>query len=295
MKAAEFVYLRPASVAEAVDCLSEYAGEARVIAGGQSLMPMLNMRLWRLGALVDINHLAELARIEAQGEETLVGALVRHATVETSPLVAERLPLLAAMIRHVGDRQVRNRGTLGGSLVQGDPTGEMPLGCLVLGARVRVQGPGGVREIAITDFYDGAYAATLEFEELATEVVFPRHPQHHAFLEFARRHGDFCVLSVAVTGNRDADGRWRDLRIGLGGVNDTPVLAQAAAARLEGTRLAEGDIAEAAEAALAVIDPASDIRASAEYRAHLVPVYVRRALQQLRANAHGQGIEGVNR
>ncbi|MBF8643214.1 MULTISPECIES: FAD binding domain-containing protein [Pseudomonas] len=295
MKAAEFVYLRPASVAEAVDCLSEYAGEARVIAGGQSLMPMLNMRLWRLGALVDINHLAELARIETQGEETLIGALVRHASVETSPLVAERLPLLTTMIHHVGDRQVRNRGTLGGSLVQGDPTGEMPLGCLVLGARVRVQGPGGVREIAMSDFYDGSYAATLEFDEMLTEVVFPRHPSHHAFLELTRRHGDFCVLSVAVTGEHDADGCWHDLRIGLGGVNDTPVLAEAAAARLEGTRLADGDITEAAEAALAAIDPASDIRASAEYRAHLVPVYVRRALQRLRAHAHGQSIEGVDR
>jgi len=295
VKAAEFVYLRPASVAEAVDRLSEFAGEARVIAGGQSLMPMLNMRLWRLAALVDINHLSELGRIEARGEETLVGALVRHGTVERAPLVAERLPLLAAMIRHVGDRQVRNRGTLGGSLVQGDPTGEMPLGCLVLGARVRVQGPDGAREIPMADFYDGAYAATLEFDEVLTEVVFPRHPPHHAFLEFTRRHGDFCVLSVAVTGNRDAEGRWRDVRIGLGGVNDTPVLAQASAARLEGTWLADSDIAEAAEAALAVIDPASDIRASAEYRTHLVPVYVRRALQQLRAHAHGQSIEGADR
>ncbi|CAN7781921.1 xanthine dehydrogenase family protein subunit M [Caballeronia sp. LjRoot34] len=285
MKAADFVYFRATSVAEAVNYLSEYPGESRVIAGGQSLMPMLNMRLWRLSALVDINHVPELGRLEVKGEETVAGALLRHAALETSSLAAERLPLLASMVKFVGDRQVRNRGTIGGSLVQADPTGEMPLGCLVLGARVRVQGPGGVREIPMETFYEGSYATTLEFDEVLTEIVFPKHPQHFAFMEFARRHGDFCVLSVAATGNRSPDGRWRDLRLGLGGVSDTPVLAMEAAALLEGSRLTDDDIAAAAQAALAVIDPASDIRASAEYRAHLVPVYVRRVLQKLRNRA----------
>jgi carbon-monoxide dehydrogenase medium subunit len=286
MKAADFVYFRATSVTEAVRFLGDYdAGEARVIAGGQSLMPMLNMRLWRLSALVDINHVPELGRLEAKGDETVVGALVRHATLETSPVAAARLPLLAAMVKFVGDRQVRNRGTIGGSLVQGDPTGEMPLGSLVLGARVGVQGPNGRREIPMETFYEGSYAAALESDEILTEIVFPKHPQHFAFMEFTRRHGDFCVLSVAATGNRALDGRWHDLRIGLGGLNDTPVLATAAAALLEGGLLTDADIAAAAQAAVAVIDPASDIRASAEYRAHLAPVYVRRVLQKLRASA----------
>ena len=286
MKAADFVYLRATSVTEAVRFLGEYdAGEARVIAGGQSLMPMLNMRLWRLSALVDINRVPELGRLEARGEETVVGTLVRHATLETSPVAAARLPLLAAMVKFVGDRQVRNRGTIGGSLVQGDPTGEMPLGALVLGARVGVQGPGGVRQIPMEAFYEGSYAAVLESDEILTEIVFPKHPQHFAFMEFTRRHGDFCVLSVAATGNRSPDGRWHGLRIGLGGLNDTPVLATAAAALLEGGLLTDADIAAAAQAALEAIDPASDIRASAEYRAHLAPVYVRRVLHKLRASA----------
>jgi carbon-monoxide dehydrogenase medium subunit len=286
MKAADFVYFRATSVTEAVRFLGDYdAGEARVIAGGQSLMPMLNMRLWRLSALVDINQVPELGRLEAKGDETVVGTLVRHATLETSPVAAERLPLLVAMVKFIGDRQVRNRGTIGGSLVQGDPTGEMPLGSLVLGARVGVQGPNGLREIPMEAFYEGSYAAALESDEILTEIVFPKHPQHFAFMEFTRRHGDFCVLSVAATGNRSADGRWHDLRIGLGGLSDTPVLAEAAAVLLEGGLLTDADIAAAAQAALAVIDPASDIRASAEYRAHLAPVYVRRVLQKLRASA----------
>lgn len=284
MKAADFLYHRAGSVAEAVTLLDEYAGEARLLAGGQSLMPMLNMRLWRLGALIDVNQVPGLDGIEAKGDETRVGALTRYASLERSEVAARRLPLLVEMVRHIGDHQVRNRGTIGGSLVQGDPTGEIPLGCLVLGARVRMESGRGSREIAMCEFYDGSYAAALEFDEMVTEIRFPRHPQHFAFTELTRRHGDFCVLSVAVTGERDVDGRWREVRIGLGGVSDMPVLAEAAGSRLAGTRLEDDDIREAAELTLEAIDPPSDMRATAEYRAHLVPVHVRRALQQLRAS-----------
>jgi aerobic carbon-monoxide dehydrogenase medium subunit len=287
LKAADFVYLRAETVEEAVAHLADYGGDARIIAGGQSLMPMLNMRLWRLSALIDVNRVPGLDALHARGDETVAGAMVRHATLETSPMPAERLPLLAHMIRFVGDRQVRNRGTLGGSLVQADPTGEMPLGCLVLGARAVAHGSGGAREIAIDSFYEGPYATALEYDEMLTEIVFPKHPPHFAFTEFSRRHGDFCVLSVAAVGERAPDGRWHGVRIGLGGVADTPVLAREAAALVEGTRLTDDDIAKASQAALRVADPASDIRASAEYRAHLVPVYVRRTLQQLRAHAQG--------
>jgi carbon-monoxide dehydrogenase medium subunit len=285
LKAADFDYFRATSVDEAVRLLGDYdAGEARVIAGGQSLMPMLNMRLWRLSALVDINHVPGLEKLEANDQETVVGALVRYAMLENSPVAAERLPLLVDMVKYIGDRQVRNRGTIGGSLVQGDPTGEMPLACLVLGARVRVQGPNGIRQIPMDAFYEGSYAAALEADEILTEIVFPKHPQHSAFMELTRRHGDFCVLSVAAAGNRAADGRWHDVRIGLGGLNDTPVLAREAARLLEGALLTDEDIAAAAQAALEVLDPASDIRASAEYRTHLAPIYVRRVLQKLRAS-----------
>jgi carbon-monoxide dehydrogenase medium subunit len=282
MKAAYFEYHRASSIGEAVTYLDEYGGGARVIAGGQSLVPMMNMRLWRPLALVDINGIDELAQIRADADGTVVGALVRYSAIERLPVIAERLPVLAHIVRYIGDRQVRNRGTIGGSLVQADPTGEMPLACLVLGATVRVVGPDGARVIPLSELYEGSYATTLEPEELLTEVVFPAGPAHFAFAEVTRRHNDFAVLSVLAVGNRDTDARWREVRIGLGGVADTPVLAQVAAAALEGTDLSDDAIQAAGQLALDVIDPPTDIRASAQYRRHLVPVHVRRVLTQLR-------------
>ena len=285
MKSADFAYHRPDDIAEAIRHLQNYDGSARVLAGGQSLIPMMNMRLWRPDALIDINGLADLAELMAEGDETRIGALVRYSTLEFSTLVGKRLPLIKAMVAFVGDRQVRNRGTIGGSLVQGDPTGEMPLGCLVLGATVHVLGPAGARTIAITELYEGAYATTLAPDEVLTEIRFPPHPPRFAFRECCRRHNDFCVLSMAAAGHVSDDGRWSGLRIGLGGVNDTPVLAEASMALLEGSRLENADIAAAGEAALQAIDPPDDIRGSAEYRAHLVPLYVARVLRDLRASA----------
>jgi carbon-monoxide dehydrogenase medium subunit len=282
VKPAAFAYHRPASVAEAVAHLAGYEGQARVLAGGQSLVPMLNMRLWRPSALIDINELDDLDEITVDGDRTVLGALVRYATLERSELVAERLPLLSRVVRHIGDRQVRNRGTVGGALVQGDPTGEMPLACLVLEAVVTATGPRGTRRIELADFYTGSYATVLELDELVTSVEFPAHPQHVAFAELCRKHNDFAVLSVVATGNRDADGRWGDVRIALGGVADSPVLAAAAGDGLAGTQLSDADLDAAALAALEVVDPPTDVRASAEYRRHLVPVYVRRVLTELR-------------
>ena len=262
MKPAVFAYHRPTSVAEAVAHLGEDPGAARVLAGGQSLVPMLNMRLWRPAALVDINDVDELDDISVDGNRTVLGALVRYSTVERSPVVAERLPLLSRVVRHIGDRQVRNRGTVGGALVQGDPTGEMPLACLVLGAVVTAVGPRGTRRIPLAEFYAGSYATVLELDELVTAVEFPAHPQHVAFAELCRRHNDFAVLSVVATGNPDADGRWRDVRIALGGVADSPVLAEAAGQALAGTELADADLEAAAQAALEVVDPPTDVRAT---------------------------------
>ncbi len=284
MKAADFIYHKPDDVAEALRYLEDYDGEARVLAGGQSLAPMLNMRLWRPAALIDINGLSELSNIAIHSEKVCIGALVRHSEVEDSALIAERLPLLASMVRYVGDRQVRNRGTIGGSLVQGDPTGEMPLGCLVLGAEVSVTGSAGTRAIGMVDFYAGAYAARIGADEILTEIRFTKHPPHYAFREFCRRHNDFAVLSVAATGKCSDDGTWQDIRIGLGGVHETPVLAADSMTRVEGSRLSETEIVLAGDDAVNAIEPPSDVRASAEYRTHLVPRYVSQALRDLRAS-----------
>lgn len=286
MKPSSFGYHLPASVPEAVGLLAEHGGDARVLAGGQSLVPMLNMRLLRPAALVDVNDVDGLDEIRPHGDgATTVGALVRYSTIERSALLAGRLPLLTRTVRHIGDRQVRNRGTLGGALAQGDPTGEMPLACLTLAAVVVVTGPAGTRRIPVEEFYVGSYATALEPCELITAVEFPPQPVHVAFAEICRKHNDFAVVSVAVTGHRDPDGTWRDIRLGLGGVADTPVLARDAAAALEGTGLSAGEIEEAAAAALAAADPPSDVRASAEYRGHLLRVYVGRVLAELRESA----------
>jgi aerobic carbon-monoxide dehydrogenase medium subunit len=292
MKAAPFGYHRVSSVGQAVEYLAAYEGTARVLAGGQSLAPMLNMRLLRPDALIDINGIDELADVRSDGDTTVLGALVRHATVEYSPLIADRLAMMATVVRHIGDRQVRNRGTIGGSLAHGDPTGELPLACLALGASVRVSGPGGARELPVARLYAGPYATVLDACEVITAVVFPAAPAFHAFAECCRRHNDFAVVSVACAGNQAPDGRWRDMRIALGGVADCPVLAEQAGELLAGSELADDDIAAAAEAALAVIDPPDDIRASAAYRRHLVPVYVRRVLTEMRATALAGSPEG---
>jgi aerobic carbon-monoxide dehydrogenase medium subunit len=289
MKPAPFGYHRAASVADAVALLSAYEGSARLIAGGQSLMPMLNMRLIRPDALVDINAVRELGAIRADGRATSLGAMVRYTMIERSPLIAERLGLLQAMVRYVGDRQVRNRGTIGGSLAHGDPTGEMPLACMVLGASVRAAGPSGSREIPVAALYQGSYATVLEPGEVLTEVVFPPRPRYFAFAEQCRRHNDFAVVSVAAVGDREPDGTWTRVRIGLGGVADQPVLATAAGELLSGSRLSDKSLDEAAEAAAEACDPSSDVRASAQYRRHLVPVYVRRVLTQMRSQARSAG------
>jgi carbon-monoxide dehydrogenase medium subunit len=282
VKPAPQQYVRPASVAEAVDALEAHGGMARVLAGGQSLVPMLGMRLMRPSALVDINDLGpELGQIQAVDAETVVGALVRYSAIETSAVISERVPLLGHVVAHIGDRQVRNRGTIGGAVAQSDPTGEMPLACLTLGASVVARSVRGERTIAIEDFFEGSYANALEPEELLVGLRFPLAPARCAFFERGRKHNDFALLSIAVVGSPDADGRWHGVRIGLGGVNDTPVLAAAAAARLEGERWDATVIEEAAQLASEGIDPPDDVRASAEYRTHLLPIHLRRVLNDL--------------
>lgn len=287
MKASDFIYHRPGSIEETTRLLSEYDGNARILSGGQSLIPMLNMRLWRPSALIDINRIAGLDSIESHGKETVLGARVRYDTIEHSDAIAQHLPLLAKMILHVGDRQVRHRGTIGGSLVQGDPTGEMPLAALTLGATVRVVSVRGERQIPMESFYEGSYATVLEPDEMLVSVHYPQHPPFYAFREVNRRHNDFAVVSVAVVGSVDGTGNWKDLRIGMGGVHDNPILASEAAAQLNGTRLTDNDIANAARLAAEQADPPTDIRASGSYRRHLLQVYVRKTLTDIREESLG--------
>jgi carbon-monoxide dehydrogenase medium subunit len=252
VKPAPFAYVRAVSVADAVQVLDDEGGMARVLAGGQSLVPMLNMRLMRPSALVDINGLdEELGRIDTEGTETVVGSLVRYSTLETSSVISERLPLA----------------------------------CLALDARVVARSTRGERIVPIGDFFAGAYANALEPDEMVVAVRFPIAPARFSFFELNRKHNDWAVLAVAVLGDVDASGRWSSVRIVLGGVNDRPVLAGAAAQRLEARRWDGAAIEEAAELALEAVDPPDDVRATAEYRRHLVPVHVRRVLRELARGA----------
>lgn len=284
MKPAVFAYHRPTTVTEAVNDLARYAGAARVLAGGQSLVPMLNMRLWRPDALVDINELDELDAIEVRDDLIVLGALVRYTAIERSALLAHRLPLLADVVTRIGDRQVRNRGTIGGALVQGDPTGEVLLACMLLDAVVVAQSPGRTRRVPVRDLYEGSYATVLDPTELVTAVEFGRHPNAYAFGEITRKHNDFAIASVAAAGDRHDDGTWTDIRLAVGGVADTALRVSAAERILEGSLLTDADLDRATAAVDEIIDPPSDIRASAEYRRHLIPIQVCRVLRDLRAS-----------
>lgn len=275
MKPAPFAYLQPQSLEEVLTALAADDG-ARVLAGGQSLVPMLHMRLMRPSAVIDINRLSGLDGIACVEGATTIGALVRYTAIETSPVVSERLPLLQHVVRYVGDRQVRNRGTIGGSLAQADPVGEVALACLALDATVVAQSVRGMREISIKEFLLGPYTTALEPDELLVEVRFPESPTSHAFVEVTRRHNDFAVLAIGVVGSRGAEARWSDLRIALAGAHDHPSLV-----RLPASSLDDEAIATAVDRCLEEIDPPDDVRASAGYRRHLVAVHVRRLLRKL--------------
>jgi carbon-monoxide dehydrogenase medium subunit len=290
MKPPVFEYIVAESPADAVAALQRYDGNARVLAGGQSLVPLLNMRLMRPAAVIDINRISGLDAITEEGDVVRIGALARYSTLERSPLVQRRLPLLAEAVTFVGDRQVRNRGTLGGSLAQADPTGEMPVVALALDARISVIGPGGARQIPAGEFFVGPYSTALDATDVIVEVTFPAPVGAvGAIAEHARRHGDFAVVSVAATGMRAADGTWTSVRVAMGGVSDRAIFAAAASALLSGTRLEANVVAAAGEACVAAAEPSSDIRASADYRRHLIPVYLERVVDLLRARATSGG------
>jgi carbon-monoxide dehydrogenase medium subunit len=262
-------------VQEAVGALAAH-DDVAVLAGGQSLVPMLHMRLMRPAALIDINRIAELDRIDVSGDGIVIGALTRYSAIEDSPLVAERLPLLQNVVRYVGDRQIRNRGTIGGALAQADPVGEMPLACLALDATVVLRSVAGTRELPVDEFVLGPYTTAREPDELLVEVRFPESPGKCTFFELGRRHNDFAVLAVAAAGDRDGDA-WSSLRIVLAGAE-----YRATRVDLDDSRLDDAAIEAAVAKCLDAIDPPDDVRASAEYRTHLVGVHVARVLRDLR-------------
>jgi CO/xanthine dehydrogenase FAD-binding subunit len=289
MKPAAFDYVVAESVDAAVAALAAADGEAKILAGGQSLVPMLNFRLLRPSVLVDINRIPDLAFIEEEADAIVVGALTRHHRLETSPVIARHVPVLGESMRHVAHLAIRNRGTIGGSLSHADPAAELPMLALLLDATLRVISPAGPRAIPARDFFLGPLTVDLASDEMVTRIVLPKLPPATGwgFAEVARRSGDFALAAVAATLTL-RDGAIAEARIALTGVDETAKRAREAEALLAGRALTP-DLIETAVASIRVsVNPPSDLHASADYRRHLVGVLAGRALADAWRRARGE-------
>jgi carbon-monoxide dehydrogenase medium subunit len=278
MKPAPFDYIAPASLDEAVAALVAAGGEGKVMAGGQTLMPLLNFRMSRPSIVVDLMRIPGLSFIERRGDMVTIGALTRHADIEFSRVVADELPVMAAAIRHVAHLAIRNKGTIGGSLSHADPAAELPMLAVFHGATIRVQGPNGRRDIAAEDFFISALTTCLEPDEIVVEIDFPCLRSHTgwAFEEVARRFGDFALASIAISLESRGD-KVADARVAVMGVDDTPRRLHDAEAALR-DQVANPDLAAGfAEVVRAAVSPPDDIHVSAGYRRRLIGVLAERA------------------
>jgi len=285
MKPAPFAYARPESLEDAIGLLHEHGEDARVLAGGQSLMATLNMRLSAPALLVDIGRVAGLAGIEVTGDGLRIGAMTRHADVEASELVSANAPLIASAMPHIAHPAVRNRGTFGGSIAFADPAAELPACAVALGARMAIAGKGGSRTVDADAFFLGLYETALGPDEILTAVEVPGIGAgwRSGFLEFARRQGDYAMIGLAahveVKGGRFGSGR-----LVFFGVGERPVLAVQSAALLQGESWSDALGARIAEALKEELDPFEDLNADAAMRRHLAGVLVKRVLGPLAAS-----------
>ena len=284
MKPASFEYAAPVSLAAALALKAEHGDEAKFLAGGQSLVPAMNFRLVQAALLVDLNDLDDLDYIRLQPDgELRLGAMVRQRRLERDPLIARHAPLLHAAMPVVAHPQIRNRGTLGGSLAHADPAAELPVVAVALEARLRVQSTRGERWIAANEFFLDLFTTALASDEMLVEVALPPLPPRTgtAFLEFARRRGDYALMGVAAVVSLDAAGRCERVRLVYLNAGAGPVVAPRAAAALTGQDLTLANLAAAARvAADTEITPTGNVHASPAYQRHLAGVLTRRALEQ---------------
>ncbi len=282
MKPAPFMYAAPSTLAEAVALLVAHGDTAKLLAGGQSLVPMMNFRLARPEYVIDLNRVAGLDAITEQDGTLVVGAMTRQRSLERSDLISQRYPLLQEAVQLIGHTAIRNRGTVGGSIAHADPAAELPAVLLAYGGSVTVQGPHGTREIPAAELFLTYFTTTLAPEEILTEVRFPQWPQGTGwcFLEESRRHGDFAMVGVAVLLTLDTARRCTRVAVVLTGVGGVPHQVTQATDILVGHVPDEGRIADVARAASAGVEPESDIHASAAFRRHLSGVLSRRALHK---------------
>lgn len=289
MKPAPFKYFRPESVEEIHYLLAEHGSEARILAGGQSLVPLMNMRILQPGVLIDINRCRDLAYLRKEDGAVVCGALTRQGAAETDPAVAEHLPLLAAAMPHVGVRANRNFGTVCGSLAHADPLGELPSVASALEARFVIAGARGRREVGADEFFVGALTNCLEPDEMLAEVRLPVSPPgaRSVFLEVANRAHGFAVGGLAAWAAFDGGGRCVRARLSAMGAGSTTLRLRRAESLLEGEALGEESIRAAAAAAVEAAEPSDDVHASAAYRAELIGTLVRKALRRMLAPEGG--------
>jgi carbon-monoxide dehydrogenase medium subunit len=281
MKLPPLEYACPSSLSEAIALLASRGGDARAIAGGQSLMPMLAFRVVAPALLVDLRKLSELRDIKIAADGVRLGAMVRWRDIEDDERLATAHPLLKAAISHVAHYQIRNRGTVGGSVAHADPAAEMPGIAVTCDAEISVVGKSGAHVIQAADFFQGALTTALTPDEIIVSIRLPPWPagRRWGFQEFSRRRGDFAMAAAAVFYDQDARGKARNAHVGVIGVGDRPLRLSAVEDVLNGESIDEATIAKADAAASAAVDPQDDIHASAAYRRSLVGTMVERALR----------------
>ena len=282
MKAPAFDYVRARSLEEALSLLREHGGEAKIIAGGQSLVPALNLRLLAPSLLVDIGGLNELRGVSVTNGSVRIGALTRYVDLERSPEIARHAPLLRKAIAHVAHPAIRNRGTIGGNLAQADPASELPACALALRAKMIVARPEGERSVPAEEFFRGIYETALSAEDIliAVEVPAIRAEERPAFLELARRSGDYALVGLAAQAAAQ-DGALSDLRLAYFAVGTKPTLAAKAAGHLVGQPVSDATLARAEAALSEDLEPHDDLHASAATRLHLARVLLRRTMSEL--------------
>jgi aerobic carbon-monoxide dehydrogenase medium subunit len=285
MKLPPFDYACPTTLPEAIELLASRDGDAKALAGGQSLMPMLAFRLAQPALLVDLRKLADLRGIRISERGVALGAMVRWRDIEDDDRLERAHPLLKAAVAHVAHYQIRNRGTVGGSIAHADPAAEMPGIAMTCDAEIAVVGKAGTRVVRAADFFQGALTTALAPDEIIVEVRLPPWPagRRWGFQEFARRRGDFAMAAAAVFYDQDGSGRARNSHVGAIGVADRPLRLAAVEAVLDGQPIDEATIARAEAAASAAVDPQDDIHASAAYRRALIGTMVERALKRAAA------------
>jgi carbon-monoxide dehydrogenase medium subunit len=287
-----FDYIAPQSLAEAVRALVAHGEEAKLLAGGHSLLPLLKLRLANPKLLIDLSKIPGLSNISQQDDKIVVGALTTHYQIESSELLKSKCPLLPQTARAIGDVQVRNRGTIGGSLAHADPSADWPAAILALGGELKLSGSRGERRIAVEEFFLGAMTTVVEPTEILTEIRVPVSPRRcgSAYLKMAQQASGFAIVGVAVWLRVAQDGRCEDIGVGVTGLSEKPFRARTVESRLRGNKLTPKLIAESAAQVAEGNDPMEDLHASAKFRAHLAQVYTSRAIEEAGKRAVGRKV-----